>query len=98
MSTYYHWENHDLVLACKLQPKAANDEFVGEQGDQLKIRITAPPVDGKANQHLIKFVAKSFGVSKSSVSIQSGELSRSKVIRITGPNKIPAKLNIKTKI
>lgn len=98
MSGFYRWEGEDLVLACKLQPKAASDEFVGELGEQLKVRITAPPVDGKANQHLIKFFAKAFGVSKGEVVIESGALGRSKVVRICDPKKIPAKLTIETKI
>ena len=98
MSNYYRWDGEDLVLSCKLQPKAANDEFVGTLGEQLKIRITAPPVDGKANQHLIKFLAKAFGVSKGQVVIESGELGRSKVVRICHPKKFPAKLTIESKM
>lgn len=84
----------DLILDCRLQPKASSDEIVGDLGDELKIRITAPPVDGKANAHLTRFLAKSFGVSKSQVVIEKGELGRSKRIRIQSPEKIPAKLNI----
>lgn len=101
MSGFYRWDGDDLILACKLQPKASNDEFVGghgENNDQLKIRITAPPIDGKANQHLMKWLAKSFGVSKSQIIIENGELGRSKVIRVCTPKKIPAKLGIETKI
>lgn len=91
---HFHWDGDDLILNCRLQPKASSDEWVGLLDNQLKIRITAPPVDGKANAHLIKFVAKSFGVSKSAVSIEKGELGRSKVIRVCAPSKIPAKLKI----
>ena len=98
MTPCYRWEGDDLILSCKLQPKAAKDELVGEHGDQIKIRITAPPVDGKANQHLTRFLAKSFGVSKSQVVIETGELNRSKILRICSPRKIPANLAIKTKI
>lgn len=98
MTPYYRWDGEDLILSCKLQPKAAKDELVGEHGEQLKIRITAPPVDGKANQHLTRFLAKSFGVSKSQVLIETGELSRTKTLRICSPLKIPAKLAIKSKI
>ena len=94
MANWYQWQNDDLVLDCRLQPKASSDEIVGDLGDELKIRITAPPVDGKANAHLTKFLAKSFGVSKSQVIIEKGELGRSKRIRIQSPVKIPAKLNI----
>ena len=98
MTGYYRWAGDDLILACQLQPRAATDELAGPHGDQLKIRITAPPVNGKANQHLIKFLAKQFGVSKRQVVVNSGELSRHKVLRICSPKKIPAKLGIKSKI
>ncbi|MCG8670429.1 MAG: DUF167 family protein [Pseudomonadales bacterium] len=101
MSGFYRWEGSDLLLSCKLQPKASQDELVGEhgaQGEQLKIRITAPPIEGKANQHLVKFLAKSFGVSKSQVMIESGELARTKLVRLRSPKKFPAKLGIETKI
>ena len=98
MSAFYLWENKDLILTCKLQPKASQDEIVGEHGNHLKIRITAPPIDGKANQHLVKFLAKAFGTAKGNISIENGELGRVKVIRIGEPKKIPAKLGIETKI
>lgn len=94
MANWYQWQGMDLILDCRLQPKASSDEIVGDLGDELKIRITAPPVDGKANAHLTRFLAKSFGVSKSQVVIEKGELGRSKRIRIQSPEKIPAKLNI----
>ncbi|MBA56678.1 MAG: YggU family protein [Pseudomonadales bacterium] len=94
MANWYQWQGLDLILDCRLQPKASSDEFVGDLGEELKIRITAPPVDGKANAHLTRFLAKSFGVSKSRVVIEKGELGRSKRIRIQSPEKIPAKLNI----
>jgi uncharacterized protein (TIGR00251 family) len=93
---FYSWqsENTTLVLSCHLQPKAKKDEFCGEYGDSVKIRITAPPVDGKANQHLIKFLAKSFGVKQNDIEILSGETSREKRIAIKNPNKFPEILEI----
>ena len=94
MSAWYRWDGSDLILDCRLQPKASSDELVGDLGDELKIRITAPPVDGKANAHLVQFLAKSFGVSKSKVQIEKGELGRSKRARIQAPVKFPANLNI----
>lgn len=96
--SFARWDGNDLILRCRLQPGASTDELVGAHGDQLKIRITAPPVDGKANRHLTRFIAKSFAVSKSAVIMESGELSRSKILRICSPTKIPAKLDIKSKI
>jgi len=81
-------------LDCRLQPKASNDEFCGEHDGQLKIRITAPPIDGKANRYLIAFIAKAFGVSKSQVTILKGEQGRSKQLKIQTPRKIPDSLQV----
>ncbi|SFF84939.1 DUF167 family protein [Neptunomonas qingdaonensis] len=92
--TFYRWQDNTLTLSCQIQPKSSRDEIVGLQADSVKIRITAPPVDGKANAHLIKFLAKAFGVSRSAVSIASGETGRKKVVRIEDPDKLPELLNI----
>ena len=87
---YFRWDGEDLLLACHLQPKASKDEFAGLHGDRLKIRLTAPPVEGKANAHLLAFLAEAFGVSKSQVSLESGELNRQKRVRIRQPRQLPA--------
>jgi uncharacterized protein (TIGR00251 family) len=79
----------DLHLRIYTQPKASRDEVVGLHGDELKIAITAPPVDGKANTHLIKFFAKQCGVAKSKVAITKGQLNRHKTVIISKPLKIP---------
>ena len=68
---------------------ASKDEIVGPQGDQLKIRITAPPVDGRANAHLIAFLAGVFGVPKTSVRLIRGARGRNKVVEIREPSKVP---------
>ena len=86
---HYQWTDGDLLLVCHLQPKASKSEFCGLHGDALKVRIQAPPVEGKANSELIKFLAKQFGVSKIAVQIISGELNRHKRVRITQPQKLP---------
>nr|WP_246481143.1 DUF167 family protein [Motiliproteus sediminis] len=82
-----------MLLRCHLQPKAARDEFAGTHGDSVKIRITAPPVEGRANAHLIGFLARQFAVAKRDVSIISGELGRQKRVRIRQPALIPASLD-----
>lgn len=82
-------DGRDLVLNIRLQPRASRDEIVGAQGTRLKIRITAPPVEGKANAHLVRFLAKAFGVSRSQVLLVSGEASREKRVRVEQPKKIP---------
>ena len=79
-----------LVLRLYIQPKASRDAIVGEHGDELKVAITAPPVDGQANAHLVKFLAKQFKVAKSQVIIEKGELGRHKQVKIIHPQHIPA--------
>lgn len=80
----------DLRLKLYIQPKASRDDWAGLHGDELKIAITAPPVDGKANAHLQKFLAKSFAVAKSQVVIEKGELGRHKTVLIIAPKQMPA--------
>ncbi|QLF94193.1 YggU family protein [Pseudomonas sp. ABC1] len=87
--SFFRWDGEDLILVCHLQPKASKDEFAGLHGERLKIRLTAPPVEGKANAHLQAFLAKAFGVAKSQVSLESGELNRQKRLRIHAPRQLP---------
>ena len=88
-SGWYRWDGDDLIIDCHLQPKASKDEFAGLHGERLKIRLTAPPVEGKANAHLLAFLAGAFGVAKSQVSLESGELNRQKRVRIRAPRRLP---------
>ena len=71
------------TLTLHIQPGAKKTEVAGKHGDALKIRLAAPPVDGKANAALINFVADRLGLAKSAVSLKSGQTSRRKVIEIT---------------
>jgi uncharacterized protein len=87
--SHYQWQKEALLLHCLLQPKASKDEITGIHDNRLKIRITAPPVDGKANQHLIALVSKWFGTPKSKVSIVRGETGRQKTLLIKEPCRIP---------
>ena len=89
MSQFYRWEGEVLHLCIKVQPKASKKEFAEQQEDRIKVRITAPPVDGKANEGLVKFIAKTFGVAKSSVLIATGETGRNKHLVIDSPTKLP---------
>lgn len=92
---FFRWSDKDtLILQCHLQPKASRDEFAGVHGESLKIRITAPPADGKANAHLITFIARRFGIAKRNVKIINGELSREKTLAITSPKNLPPELAI----
>jgi len=95
MTGHYQWRGDVLWLHCQLQPRASKDEIVGLQGERLKIRITAPPVDGKANQHLVTVMAKWFGVSKRAVTILRGETGRQKTLAIEAPAKLPEAAEIR---
>jgi uncharacterized protein (TIGR00251 family) len=86
---FYQWQDDDLVLNIRVQPRAANDAFAELIGEQIKLRITAPPVDGKANRHLIAFLAKTFKVAKTDISIVSGENGRNKRVKIHQPTHLP---------
>lgn len=71
-------------VEIRLQPRGGRDQVMGERDGAVLIRISAPPVDGKANAALTSFVAKTVGVPKGAVTIIRGETSRNKVIRVVG--------------
>ena len=73
-----------VTLRLHIQPGAKKTEVVGLHGEALKIRLAAPPVDGKANACLVGFIAERLGVAKSAVELLSGESSRAKRLRIRG--------------
>lgn len=73
-----------VMLAVHAQPGARRTEVVGRHGDAIKIRVAAPPVDDRANDALVAFVANAFGVRRSAVTIRSGSSSRHKRLRIAG--------------
>ena len=73
-----------ITLTLHIQPGAKKTEVAGLHGKALKIRLAAPPVDGKANEALIKFIADTLRLPKSAVSLKSGQSSRHKVLEIVG--------------
>ena len=73
-----------VAFAVKVHPRAKKDGIAGEVGDALKVLLTTPPVEGRANEACIEFFAKLLKVSRSSVTIASGQTSRNKVIRVQG--------------
>ena len=78
-------ESDDAVsFSVKVHPRARKDAVTGEVGDALKLSLTAPPVEGRANQACIEFFAKILKVPRSSITIASGAGTRNKVIRIAG--------------
>ena len=73
-----------VTLSVRIQPRASKNEAVRLENGGLKIRLTAPPVDGAANEALVKFLADRFSVAKSQVEIVSGHTSRDKIVRVNG--------------
>ncbi len=71
-------------LTVRLQPRARANEIVGERAGALVVRVTAPPLDGRANEALCALLAKRAGVAKGNVSIVRGASSRDKVVRVEG--------------
>ncbi len=88
----FSYRGKDLLLQLYVQPKASRDQIVGLHGDAVKIAITAPPVEGKANSHIQKLLATLFAVSKSQVELVKGDISRHKQVLIKAPFQIPAEL------
>ena len=91
--SWYRWDKKDLILFLRVQPKASRNEFGEIVGDERKVRITAPPVDGKANLQLQKLLASEFSVNRSRIVIESGESARHKRIRVIGPDRLPEIIN-----
>ncbi len=79
-----------ICFKIYVQPKASKNSIVGQHDDALKIRLTAPPVDGAANKLCIKYLSKITGISKSAFEIASGQTSRTKQIRIDCRNNHPS--------
>lgn len=79
-----HDRKAGATFAIKVYPRARKNAITGEVGDALKISLTTPPSDGRANAACIEFFATLLRVSRSSVTIASGESSRNKVIRVAG--------------
>lgn len=83
-----------IRLRIFLQPKASRDQIVGLHDGEVKIAITAPPVDGAANAHLLKYLSKLFKVPKSSIELEKGELQRHKQIFVPEPKQIPPEIEV----
>jgi len=73
-----------VTFAVKAHPRARKSAITGELGDALKVSLTAPPIDGKANEACIEFFANLLKVPRASVSIAAGQGSRSKIVRVAG--------------
>jgi len=76
-----------VLLPVRAVPRASKNEIQGVHGDALKVRLQAPPVEGKANQALIRFLSDALDISRSQISVASGETGRNKTVLITGLSK-----------
>ena len=74
----------DIILKVYLQPKSSKNEIVGPYRDGIKIKVTAPPNEGKANEALIRLLGKELGISPSSIEIIKGQHSREKTLKVLG--------------
>jgi len=77
-------DENGCLLSVKLQPRSSANRILGAQGDELRIKVTAPPVDSAANEALVKFLSKTLDCPRGSVEIAKGHTSRHKAIRLHG--------------
>ena len=91
----FHESDGAVTFAVKIHPRAKKNAIAGEVGDALKVSLTAPPVDGRANEACIDFFAKLLNLPRSSVNIASGQTSRRKLIRIIGMSAEEVRKHIK---
>lgn len=81
-------------LRLRVQTRASRDEVAGVAGDALRVRLTAPPVDGAANEALVRLLAERLDVSRGSIALVSGHTGRNKVVEVSGlsPEEIARRL------
>ena len=91
---FCHWDGDILVLNVLGTPAAKRDAVGKPKGSQLKISVTAAPEDGKATDHMVKFLAREFGVSARHIEVVFGRTSIHKQLRIHSPSKLPAVVSL----
>lgn len=91
---WFRWEGATLYLNLHIQPGARSSQFVALHGARLKVKVNAPPVEGRANETLIAFLSQQFQCSQSSIVITKGAQGRIKTVCIAQPKVIPAELEI----
>jgi uncharacterized protein (TIGR00251 family) len=82
IDNYFKITGNDIIIKVKIVPGSSKNKIIGVYNDSLKITITAPPVEGKANKKCIAYLAKYFNVAKSKIEIISGQTSKNKLIKI----------------
>ena len=85
---WYSWEGTALILRVRVLPRSSRNEIAEPLGDHLKIRLTTPPIEGKANRDLIRFLARQCAVPPSQVDLIAGASGRSKRVRINQPKRL----------
>jgi uncharacterized protein (TIGR00251 family) len=81
-------------IRLRVQPRAARTEVVGAHGDALRVRLTAAPVEGEANEALVRFLAERLGVARSLVQVVAGRTARTKVVKVEGISAQEARLRL----
>jgi uncharacterized protein len=86
---WFRWDGDDLILRIRVQPRSSREAITGPEGDRLKVRLHAPPVEGEANAALIALIARSCGVPRTRVALVRGRRGRDKDLRVSAPRKLP---------
>lgn len=94
-AAWYRWDGPDLVLQLLIQPRSSRNALGEIHDNRLKIMLTSPPVDGKANKALVEMLAGLFAIPRSRVCIVRGDSGRRKTIILSRPAHIPESLDIK---
>ena len=96
MPAWLQLRDQGVIIHLLVQPRASKNEIVGVQGDELKVRLTSPPVEGAANRLCCEYIAKRLGLAKSAVTLEAGETSRHKRLLLPGvsPAEVLAALTV----
>ena len=94
--TFFGWDGEVLVLNILGKPAASKDAIGKPKGTQLKVSVTAAPKDGKATDHMVRFLAPLFGVAVADIEVVFGQENVNKQLRIRAPKKLPAVFTEKT--
>ena len=92
MNEWYRREGDTITLTLHLQPGARRSEVAGLHGEALKIRLAAPPIEGRANEALLRFIAERFNVPLRNVELKQGAQSRHKRVEVRGSEVAPESL------
>lgn len=88
--SFFGWDGDVLVLNILGKPSASKDAIGKPHGGQLKVSVTAKPVNGKATDHMVRFLAPHFGVSAADIEVVFGRMNVNKQLRIKAPKKLPS--------